>query len=262
MINNRNEALKGSVALVTGASRLKGIGAAICKELASLGSDIFFTYWKRYDASMPWSVEDDEPMILKKELENLGVRCQCAELDLSDINACTKLIKIVDDALGYPNILINNACYSVNDTFEDITAESLDAHYSINIRATTLLSAEFAKGFSSGKGGRIINLTSGQSSGPMPDELSYAITKGAIETITYTMAAGIAHKGITVNAVNPGATDTGWMTEELQKELIQRFPFGRIGKPEDAARLIAFLASEEAQWITGQIIHSEGGFKR
>jgi len=96
----------------------------------------------------------------------------------------------------------------------------------------------------------------------MPGELAYAATKGGVEVLTKTLAAEVADKGITVNAVNPGPTDTGWMTPEIQKALIKRFPRGRIGTPEDAARLIRFLASEEAEWITGQVIHSEGGFIR
>lgn len=96
----------------------------------------------------------------------------------------------------------------------------------------------------------------------MTGELAYAATKGAIDALTVTLAAEIGHKGITVNAVNPGPTDTGWMTDDVQNVLLPKFPLGRIGKPEDAARLIAFLASPEAEWITGQIIHSEGGFLR
>jgi 3-oxoacyl-[acyl-carrier protein] reductase len=96
----------------------------------------------------------------------------------------------------------------------------------------------------------------------MEDELAYAMTKGAIEAFTKSLAAGVGHKGITVNAVNPGPTDTGWMTEELKRELLPKFPFGRLGQPEDAGRLVAFLAGDEAAWITGQTIHSEGGFVR
>jgi 3-oxoacyl-[acyl-carrier protein] reductase len=96
----------------------------------------------------------------------------------------------------------------------------------------------------------------------MPSELAYAATKGAIEAFTVTLAAEVGHRGITVNAVNPGPTDTGWMSEELTLELSVRFPAGRVGEPEDVARLVAFLAGSEAAWITGQIIHSEGGFLR
>jgi 3-oxoacyl-[acyl-carrier protein] reductase len=96
----------------------------------------------------------------------------------------------------------------------------------------------------------------------MLGELAYAATKGAIEALTVTLAAEVGGKGITVNAVNPGPTDTGWMTEELRRELSEKFPTERVGEPEDAARLVAFLAGDEARWITGQVIHSEGGFLR
>jgi len=172
------------------------------------------------------------------------------------------VMETVRERLGAPSILVNNAAVSINDSFETITAEGLDAHYTVNVRATALLSAEFARRYKGGPGGRIINLTSGQSLGPMPGELSYVATKGAIEAFTRTLAAEVAHKGITVNAVNPGPTDTGWMTEELKRNLLPKFPMGRVGQPADAARLIAFLASDEAAWITGQVIHSEGGFIR
>ena len=110
-------------------------------------------------------------------------------------------------------------------------------------------------------GGLIINLTSGQSVAPIPGELAYVATKGAIEAFTVSLSVELASYGITVNAVDPGATDSGWMTEAIRQELLPRFPMGRICQPEDAAQLIAFLASDEAAWITGQIIHSRGGFQ-
>ncbi|MFC3882160.1 SDR family oxidoreductase [Bacillus songklensis] len=254
--------LYGKTAIVTGVLRLQGIGAAICKELAKQGADIFFTYWSDYHQGTNIEAKKEEPHTLKNHIGQFGVRCDHMELDLSDPQAASALLSTVKERLGNPHILINNACYSRDDSFEDITAESLDAHYFINLRATTLLSSRFAKQFQEQIGGRIINLTSGQSLGPMTGEISYAITKGAIETLTYTLSAAVAHKGITVNAVNPGPTDSGWINDQLKKELLPRFPFGRIGQPEDTARLIAFLASDEAEWITGQIIHSEGGFRR
>ena len=96
----------------------------------------------------------------------------------------------------------------------------------------------------------------------MPDEIAYAITKGAVETLTYTLSQKIASKGITINAVNPGPNDTGWMDDDFRNSLTDRFPMKRMGKPEDTAKLIGFLVSEDAEWITGQIIHSEGGFIR
>lgn len=105
-------------------------------------------------------------------------------------------------------------------------------------------------------------MTSGQDLGPLPGELAYAATKGAISAFTRSLSQELAPLGITVNAVNPGPTDSTWMTDEIRNFLSPKFPMGRIGTPDDAARIIAFLASDEAEWITGQIIHSEGGFIR
>jgi len=123
-----------------------------------------------------------------------------------------------------------------------------------------LLAVEFARRFAAGEGGRIINITSGQGLGPMPDELAYAATKGAIEAFTRSLAPAVAAKGITVNAVDPGPTDSGWITPRLRDVLLPRFPMGRLGTPTDAARLVAWLASPDAGWVTGQVIHSRGGF--
>ncbi|MGM0836258.1 MAG: SDR family oxidoreductase [Bacillota bacterium] len=250
------------IAVITGASRLKGIGAAICRELADAGHHIFFTYWMDYDRAMPWDMESNEPLLLKKELEAKGVKAASLELDLSRSDSAELLMEAVQKELGKPDILINNAAYSTNNDFSDLTAEELDKHYIINIRATTLLSVQFARVFDKQAGGRIVNLTSGQSQGPMPGELAYATTKGAVDALTLTLSAELAPLGITVNAVNPGPTDTGWMTESIKRELQPMFPFGRVGEPRDVARTVRFLVSDQADWITGQVIHSEGGFRR
>lgn len=254
--------LKNKVAIVTGASRLNGIGAAICRELADEGCHIFFTYWTEYDKEMPWKMDQEEPTILKNELLEKGVRVASMELDLSQSDAAEHLIMSVQSQLSTPDILINNAAYSTTNDFSDLTAEELDKHYLVNIRATMLLSIHFARVFHKQVGGRIVNLTSGQSQGPMPGELAYATTKGAIDALTLTLSAELAPLGITVNAVNPGPTDTGWMTDPIKRKLQPMFPFGRMGEPRDVAKTIAFLVSEQADWITGQVIHSEGGFRR
>ncbi len=197
-----------------------------------------------------------------EELRGAGARAETLELDLSLPESPERLLDVAAERLGPPSILVNNAAYSKRDGYESLDIATLDAHYGVNLRATALLSVAFARRFDGGTGGRIINLTSGQSLGPMPGELAYAATKGAIEAFTRTLAAEVGHKGITVNAVNPGPTDTGWMTEDLKRELSARFPAGRVGEPEDAARLVAFLAGDEAAWISGQVLHSEGGFLR
>ncbi|QHJ72119.1 MULTISPECIES: SDR family oxidoreductase [Planococcaceae] len=254
--------LNGKLAIVTGASRLNGIGAAICKELAENGCNIFFTYWTAYDNSMPWKIESDEPARLKEELESFGVKVASLEVDLSQTAELESLLKQVESESGQADILVNNAAYSTGTGYSTLTIEELDRHYRVNVRATTMLSIGFAKRFTKKSGGRIINLTSGQSKGPMPGELAYATTKGAVDALTITLSAEVATLGITVNAVNPGPTDSGWMTPEIQDALQPRFPFGRPGEQKDAAKLVKFLASDDAAWITGQIIHSEGGFVR
>lgn len=254
--------LNGRVALVTGAGRRGSIGAAICRALAARGADMLFTYWKDYDREVSRNPDENGPETLREELRSMGVRAEGVEVDLSLPESPERLLDGATERLGPPSILVNNAAHSTRDGFEYLDAATLDAHYAINLRATALLCVEFARRYSDGAGGRIVNLSSGQSLGPMPGELAYAATKGAIEAFTVTLAAEVGHKGITVNAVNPGPTDTGWMDDELRRALSTKFPSGRVGQPEDAAQLVAFLAGEEATWITGQVIHSEGGFLR
>jgi 3-oxoacyl-[acyl-carrier protein] reductase len=254
--------LRGRVALVTGVGRRRGIGSAVCRALASRGADVVFSYWKAYDREMPWASDEDAPEALLGELRAAGVRAEGVEIDLSLPDSARLLLDVAEERLGRPSILVNTAAYSTRDGFEVLDAEALDIHYAVNVRAMALLSVGFARRYPGGPGGRIVNFSSGQALGPMPGELAYIATKGAIEAFTLTLAAEVGHKGITVNAINPGATDTGWMTEEMKREIVTKSPSGRIGQPEDAARLVAFLAGDEGAWITGQVIHSEGGFFR
>jgi 3-oxoacyl-[acyl-carrier protein] reductase len=257
-----NKVLSHKLAIVTGATRSHGIGAAICRKLAEAGANIYFTTWQPYDETMPWKGKPDEPERLVEELRGHGIKADYMELDLSQPMAYRRLFDCVPKTLGQPDILVNNAAYSTRTPYETMTEEDLDRHYEVNVRGTLMLSVEFARRFQKGSGGRIIQLTSGQALGPMAGELAYIASKGAIAATTSTLAAEVASKGITVNAVNPGPTNTGWMSPELEAELLPKFPLGRVGQPDDVARLILFLASEEARWITGQVLHSEGGFIR
>lgn len=197
---------------------------------------------------------------LMEEIRSLGVRCESMELDLSQPDAPRKLLDEVQNKLGSPSILVNNATHSVDVDFRSIDADMLDAHYNVNIRGTCLLTVEFARLIEGKHGGRIINMVSGQDKSPEPGNLAYVATKGAVSTFTKSVAIELAPLKITVNAVDPGPTNTGWMSSELKEELLSKFPMGRLGEPRDAAKLVIFLASEESEWITGQIIHSDGGF--
>lgn len=256
--------LQGKVAIVTGVGRSNGIGAAVCRTFAAEGASVFFTHLYDYDKSLyPKDTEKGWPDLFAEELRQSGVQVGHMSLDLALSGSGSQLLEEAVRAVGFPTILVNNATYSVDADFRQLTEELIDAHCAVNIRGTFMLSAEFARLIEREKvtaGGRIINLTSGQGKGPMPGNLIYAATKGAISVFTESLAAELAPLCITVNAVDPGPTDSGWMSEEVKKALLPQFPMGRIGVPDDAARLITFLASDDSQWITGEIIHSRGGF--
>ncbi|MCT1577174.1 SDR family oxidoreductase [Oceanobacillus kimchii] len=247
--------ITGQIAVVTGVSHGNGIGAAACRKLAEQGCSIFFTHYQS---------KDNWAYVFQEEIRNKGVVCESMEVNLFEIYAYKNILNTVTSKIGTPSILVNNAAHSTRDGYRKLTSEIIDKHYQVNMRQTMMLSVAFVGQLEmeGHKQGRIINLTSGQFQGPMIDELAYVATKGAISAFTLSLSAEVAHLGITVNAVNPGPTDTGWMNGELKKELESKFLFGRVGQPMDAAKLIAFLASEDAAWITGQIINSEGAFLR
>jgi 3-oxoacyl-[acyl-carrier protein] reductase len=249
------KSLQGQVAIVTGVSRFQGIGASISRKLALLGSHLFLTGWPEYDCSA-----DSELERLVKELRDTGSEVEWMPIDLSLSESPISLLEAVSSRFDKAHILINNACFWRPDSCATLDAASLDRHYAVNARAPILLSVEFVRRFAEKGARRIISMTSGQMLGPMPGSIAYAASKAALDAFTITFADEVGKYGITVNAVDPGPTDTGWMTEEKQQELLPRYSLGRLGKPEDAARLVAFLAGFEADWITGQTIRSRGGF--
>jgi 3-oxoacyl-[acyl-carrier protein] reductase len=251
--------LRGKVAIITGAGRSTGIGAAICRALAAQGCAIFFTAYPPYDAlAFPESTTTMDLENLEAELLGMGVPVAFMVVDLAQPDCAPRIFDEVERLLGLPSILVNNAVHSARDGFEKLDASGLDAHYAVNVRGAALLSVEFARRYSSGHGGRIINLTSGQEREPLAGELAYAATKGAISAFTRSLAKEVACKGISVNAVDPGPTDTGWMSEQRKSQAIESNANGPVGLPEDAARLVVFLASEAAERLSGEVIHARG----
>jgi 3-oxoacyl-[acyl-carrier protein] reductase len=250
-------------ALVTGVSRQAGIGAAIARALARDGANVFITYYRPYDRAVGLPADPQEPQKILDDLRAWNIRAEGVEMDLSDPQSPKELFDCAEARCGQISILVNNAACSQRDSIEQLTPEHLDKHYAVNVRAMALLCAEFVRRFrairDTGVFGRIVNLSSGQGLAPMPGELAYAATKGAVDAFTRSLSAAVANLGITVNAVDPGATDTGWIPAELKTKWQAESPMGRIGRPEDAARIVRFLASSEAEWITGQVIHSRGG---
>ncbi len=251
--------LADKVALVTGVSRRQGIGAAIVQQLAQAGATIFTTYYRPYDVEIALAKEGNEAAAILADLRSDGAEAVGLEVDLSDPAAPATIFNAAQKAFGHVDILVNNATRDTPANIDTITATTLDQHYAVNVRGLLLLCHEFVERFQGQDGGRIINLTSGQGVTPMPESLPYVASKGAIEALTFSLAPPLMKRGITINAVDPGATDSGWMGDELQAQLAAQSAAGRVGLPADAARLITFLASAEAQWITGQIMRSRGG---
>jgi 3-oxoacyl-[acyl-carrier protein] reductase len=249
-------------ALVTGVGRRVGIGAEICRVLAERGTPICYSFWNSYDQEAPWGTDDDFPFRFADELSEAGIAAHGVDVDLSQPDAPAELMRRANEQVGEVSILVNNAAVSEQGNLLEMDGPMLDRHYAVNVRGMAMLTRAFVAQFTGSSGGRIINLTSGQGQGPMPEELAYAMSKGAVETFTTSLFPTVAARGITVNAVNPGPTDTGWIPDDFRPTLLEQFPMGRIGTARDVANLVAFLVSPEGGWITGQVINSEGGFWR
>jgi len=249
--------------IITGVSRSVGIGAAIARRLAAAGYDLFLTYYRPYDQDLPEWHKHDDIAPLSEELAVFSVKVGWLECNLAEIASISMLFDCAETKVGAIYGLINNACFSVDTTIDTLTPELLDQHYALNARAPMLLTQEFVRRFRQQQmhpQGRIITLTSGYESEPNPGNLAYSATKAAMNRFTNSVALEVAGLGITVNSVDPGPTDTGWMPPELKADLLRHAPMQRLGTPDDAAKLIEFLVSDNAQWITGQILHSRGGF--
>ena len=245
--------LEGKIALITGVGRSAGIGAAICRQIASNGGDIFFSYWRQYDRETHSGNCQGDPARIADELKQLGVRVESMEMDLSEPSSAERLFKLVEDRLGTPAILVNNACHDFEVPFVDLSPEILDQHYAVNVRAVAMLCKEFVK---RGKAGSIINLTSGQSLGSMGGhKVPYSITKAALEMLAPQLAPDLVRLGITIHAVDPGPTETGWMTEELKAQIRKESKRGKINTPDDVGWLIVSILTQEER-STGEVIHA------
>ena len=200
------------------------------------------------------------------------------ETDLADPKNVPALFDRAEDALGDVSILVNNAAFDQPDTFipekelakdplfageypmRTLTAGSVDKHFAVNSRAVALLIGEFARRHlrRNAGWGRIINVST-DGAYAHPSNVSYGASKLAMESYTRAAAYELGPYGITVNAVSPGAVQTGWMAAEIRESLEKSYPLRRVGKPEDIANAVIFFASRQADWITGQVLHVGGG---
>ncbi|GAA2226024.1 SDR family oxidoreductase [Streptomyces nogalater] len=262
--------LRGRTALVTGASRRAGIGHAVARRLAAYGASVYLHHHVPHDAAMPWGADSPDAVAdsVREALADPGARVASGPGDLADPAEPARLVRTVTEEFGRLDILVANHALSGSDgTLDDIDAAMLDAHWAVDTRSVLLLVQAYARSRAAlpedAPGGRVVLMTSGQDlGGGMPGEIAYALQKGALASVTRSLSTALADRGITVNAVNPGPVDTGYATGELHTAVAARFPAGRWGAPDDPARLIAWLATDEAGWITGEVVNSEGGFRR
>lgn len=182
--------------------------------------------------------------------------------DLGDVETAEGLIPAVNDMLGHVDVLVCNHAHGGDAVgIADLTAGALDRHWAVNTRATLLLTKAFAAQHDGRAGGRVIWMTSGQARGPMSDNLAYAASKAALSGATWSVADDLVGKGIVLNTINPGPVNTGYL-DDAPPSVLELFPLNRLGEPQDPARLIAWLVSDEGEWMVGQVLNSEGGFRR
>jgi glucose 1-dehydrogenase len=248
-------ALNGRVALITGGDT--GIGRGVCLRLAREGADVVVDY--RGDAAPANELVND--------ISGLGRRAVAIAADISDPQQVQSLFQQAEQQLGPVDILVNNAGIEKRAAFLDVALEDFDRVLSVNLRGVFLCTQAAARGMAQRKRGRIINISSVHEDLAFPEFAAYAASKGGVRMLMRTLAVELAPLGITVNDVAPGAIATPINTATLNdpakvKALEAIIPLGRIGTPEDVAAVVAFLASDDAAYVTGSTYYVDGGMIR
>jgi 3-oxoacyl-[acyl-carrier protein] reductase len=246
--------LDGRVAIVTGAS--KGIGAEIARQLAAAGAAVVVNYGgSRAGAE---SVVD--------EITTAGGKALAVQADVAKTEDVQRLVAQTIKAFGAPDILVNNAGVYQFAPLEEVTAELFHRQFNTNVLGLLQVTQETAKHFAA-KGGSIINISSVVSQLNLPGSSVYAATKAAVDTITRVLAKELGGRKIRVNAINPGVIETegtrtqGIIGSDFEKQVVSQTPLGRVGLPDDVAKVAVFLASEDSGWISGETILASGGLR-
>jgi 3-oxoacyl-[acyl-carrier protein] reductase len=291
--------LKDKVVLVTGGNNPYGIGAAIAKAFVAQGAKSFIHFCRQEQETVFRYKEQikshpKEPGLeffyeqqrktaneVVTSIRKSGAQAESWEGDLRDSKNVNRLFEEAEKAFGKVDILVNNAAEYIADTFlpsftikkeprlweggptiSTIDVESHDRHFAVNSRAVALLMSIFVRRIIERKTnwGRIINISADCAWG-CPKEISYRASKYALESYSRSAAAEVGPYGITVNVVSPGPVQSGYISSEMEETLTADIPLRRVGRPEDIANTVVFLASEQANWVTGQLIFVHGGHR-
>ncbi|MBD3184681.1 SDR family oxidoreductase [Candidatus Poribacteria bacterium] len=281
--------LNGKTAIVTGANH--GIGAATAKALAAQGCSVFITYMQRpldehlkgKPNDLPGEAQYRSRQAMSadwivEEIRSSGGKAQSWEADLSDTKVIPEIFNRAERAFGPVQVLVNNAAHWKGDTVipsdhvpkageswshsETITPEIHDNHFAVNSRAVALMMVELTKRHidKNMDWGRIINIST-DGAACFPGEISYGASKYALESYSRSAAWELGKYGITVNIISPGPIQTGYIQTKLKKICEDDTPLGRLGQPEDVTDVVVFLASNQARWVTGQLIYVGGGHR-
>ena len=242
--------LEGKIAVVTGASR--GIGKAIACKFASLGATVIINY--NHSA-----VKAEE---VKSQIEAAGGSVEVMQCNVSDYVACEVFFKEIIKKFGRIDILVNNAGITKDGLMMKMSEEDFDQVIKVNLKGTFNCIRFVSRQMLKQRQGRIINMSSVVGVAGNAGQMNYAASKAGVIGMTKSAAKELASRGITVNAIAPGFIETDMtdvLSDAVRETSVAQIPLGRFGKPEDIANAAAFLASEEAGYITGQVLHIDGG---
>jgi len=242
--------LSGKVALVTGASR--GIGRAIALELARSGADVAVNF-----AGSRQAAEE-----VAAQIQEMGRKSMAIQANVSEPASVEAMFREVEEQLGPVQILVNNAGITRDNLLLRMKEAEWDEVLSINLKGVFLCTKQALRPMLKGRWGRIINITSVSGVMGNAGQANYAAAKAGVIGLTKTTAREVASRGITVNAIAPGFIETDMtaaLGEEVSRQLLGQIPLGRFGQAEEVARVARFLASDDSSYITGQVIHVDGG---
>ncbi len=242
--------LKEKNVLVTGGSR--GIGAAIAFEFAKKGANIALNY-----AGSQQAAEDT-----KKAIEEEGVTCRIYQADVSELTQVEEMVKAIESEMGQIDILVNNAGITRDSLFMRMKESDWDDVIATNLKGVYNCSKSIIRAMIKQKSGKIINITSVVGLSGNIGQANYSASKAGVIGLTKSLALELASRNIQVNAVAPGYIETSMtdsIPDSLKEEMIKKIPAGKIGRPEDIANAVVFLASDEANYITGQVLSVNGG---